>query len=207
MDRPDEPTPTPIPTTDPAVTPGRGLNALAGLGAAAAGVGVAEFVAGVSDSAPSLVIGVGDTVIDVVPGWLSRAAIEVFGHNDKTALIVGTLIVAAVIGAGLGIVARRRFIPAASGYVAFAVIGVAATISQPGTSAVGAMIIGTIGAVVSVGVLWYLFGSTTNRGADAPTSAADPELAGATRRAFLISAGGAFVVGALAGLGGWVLSG
>lgn len=219
MDPPDElmstptpmstavPAPVPTPTTDNTVPLDRARGALAGLGAAAAGLGIAEFVAGVSDSAPSLVIGMGDTVIDLAPGWLARAAIDLFGHNDKTALIVGTLIVAAVIGAGLGVVARRRFIPAASGYVAFAVIGVAATISQPGTSAVGAVIIGVIGAAVSVGVLWYLFGLVTHRGSDASTGEVSPELSVATRRSFLISAGGAFVVGALAGLGGWVLSG
>ncbi len=211
MDRPDEPTPTPTPnpssTSDRTMTPSRGLSAVAGLGAAAVGLGVAEFVAGVSDSAPSLLIGVGDAVIDIIPGWLDRAAIDLFGHNDKTALIVGTLIVAAIIGAGLGVVARHRFIPAASGYLAFALIGVAATISQPGTSAAGAVIVGSIGAAVSVGVLWYLFELPHRSDTPRATGVVAPELAATTRRTFLISATAAFVVGALAGLGGWVLSG
>lgn len=205
MDRSDEPTPTP--TNEHVALPGRGLGALAGLGAAAAGGGAAEFVAGVSEPAPSLLIGVGDAVIDLLPGSIDRAAIDLFGHNDKTALIVGTLIVAAVIGALLGMLARRRFIAAACGYLAFAVVGVGATVSQPGTSTAGAVIVGAIGALVSVGVLWYLFEAPRRDRAGPATRQVDPAPVATSRRTFLISAGGALVIGTLAGLGGWILSG
>ena len=197
----------PEPSTPYNPRPGRASDALAGLGAAAAGLGVAELAAGASESAPSLLIGVGDAVIDIAPGWVDRTAIDLFGHDDKTALIVGTLIIAAVIGALLGVVARRRFLPATCGYVAFAVIGTGATLSQPGTSTIGAVVVGAIGTLVSVGVLWYLFEAPTRDRADATARQVRPAPAASTRRAFLISAGGALVIGALAGLGGWILSG
>ncbi len=194
----DRPTP---PTTDAQAPAGRAPAALAGLAAAAAALGAGELVAGIFDKAPSLVIGVGDALVDVLPGWVDRAAIDTFGTSDKDALILGTILLAALFGAGLGILARRHLRVAASGYVAFAVIGVVATISQPGTSAVGACVVGAIGALCGVIVLHALVDLATRPRASAPTTS------GLDRRTFLISAGGTLVVGALAGMGGWVLSG
>ncbi|OMQ13940.1 hypothetical protein A7K94_0220135, partial [Modestobacter sp. VKM Ac-2676] len=83
-----------------------GRAALSGLLATGLGIGVVELAAGVLDAVPSLVISVGDAVIDSVPGWLERAAIAALGTNDKPVLLASIGLVAALLGAGVGLLAR-----------------------------------------------------------------------------------------------------
>ena len=104
--------------------------ALAGLAAAIAALGASELVAGLFADVPSLLLAIGDAVIDIMPGSFDRRAIDLFGTSDKSALIIGTVIIALALGAVLGIVARRWFVPAAAGFVLFAVLGVSAALGQ-----------------------------------------------------------------------------
>jgi len=77
----------------------RGLvGALAGVLAAAAGVGVGETVAAFTrpEAAPLAVVGT--RFIQATPHWLEKFAIDLFATHDKDALRVG---VAVVVTAGL----------------------------------------------------------------------------------------------------------
>ena len=124
--------------------------------AAALGVAVAELIGGLVQSAGSPVVAVGGFVIDNVPPGVKDLAIELFGTNDKTALIVGTLIALALIGTGLGVLVRGR--PRAAGVVVLAVVlaGTLATLDQgdpPWILAVLPSAVGALAAVLTLVVL------------------------------------------------------
>src|SRR3954453_19061195 len=115
--------------------------ALAGAVAALAGIGLSALVAGFLGG-PSLLAAIGEFVIDHQPPGAKDLVIGVFGTNDKLALETLIVIVATIVGAGLGIVAiRRSFAPAAVAFGAFAVVGFFASLASPSASATTAMIV------------------------------------------------------------------
>ncbi|MDT0164407.1 sulfite oxidase [Actinotalea sp. AC32] len=152
------------------------LAAVAGVAATAVALGVTELVAGLLPGGRSLVLAVGDAVVDRVPGWLERAAIAVLGTADKPVLVVGVLVVSAAVGAALGVLARRLFVLAALGLAGFAFVGVVAALADERTSPWAAVVCGLLGAVAGVGVLRFLLdaaaGSATRAGS-APSSGVD----------------------------------
>jgi hypothetical protein len=138
--------------------PTRGSAAAGGLVAGLLTVGVGTLLGGVLDrlglsggqSAP--VAAVGSAFIDLTPAWLKDLAIAAFGTNDKRALIVGTVVVLAVVCAGLGLLARRRLPAALTLFALVGAIGLAAVLSRPGASAADALptLVGTTAG------LWFL---------------------------------------------------
>jgi DMSO/TMAO reductase YedYZ molybdopterin-dependent catalytic subunit len=126
-------------TTQPAPTERRGRSgtvpgALAGLAAAALGLGVAELVAGLLGRTATPVIAVGEAVIDRVPSWLKDLAVEWFGTADKAVLIAGVLVVFAALSAGIGVLASRRRSAGLLAAAALGVIAVTATWTRPDTT-------------------------------------------------------------------------
>ncbi|MCZ2815282.1 molybdopterin-dependent oxidoreductase [Modestobacter sp. VKM Ac-2984] len=175
--------------------------ALSGLLAAAAGIGVVELAAGAIDAVPSLVISVGDAVIDSVPGWLERAAIAALGTNDKPVLLASIGLVAALLGAGTGLLARRSFVAGAIAFVLITALGVAAGLAAPDASPVLTVLAGVLGAAVGVALLHVLLAAASAYG---PPS----EGSGTTgRRNFLLLAGGAAAVAVIGGVGSRLLMG
>ncbi len=80
------------------------LTILAGALSAAVALGVAELAAGLLGGG-SLVIAVGDAVVDFTPGPLVKAAIEALGTRDKPFLLGTVSAAALLIGALLGPIA------------------------------------------------------------------------------------------------------
>src|SRR5712692_7114398 len=82
----------------------------AGAGAVAAAVGIAfaELIAGIVPGAPSLVIAMGNLIIDLQPPGAKDLVVDLFGTNDKLALNVLIVVVALAIAGALGIAAQRR---------------------------------------------------------------------------------------------------
>ncbi len=109
--------------------------------AAAAALAAGELVAGLVRGARSLVIAVGDQVIDLVPSAVKEAAIALFGTADKVALLVGIGVVLGLVAAAIGVAAGRRRVWGALGVGAFGLVGGAAAANQ------------TVGAPVAVAVL------------------------------------------------------
>jgi len=62
---------------------------------------VGEAVAAVTGG-PSLVVVVGDVVVDLAPGWLVRRTIDLLGTSQKPALLTGIVVVTLLAGAVLG---------------------------------------------------------------------------------------------------------
>ena len=197
--------------------PSRGtLRAVAaGFIAACVGVGVAELVGGIVTSAGSPVVAVGGFVIDNVPPGAKDFAIETFGTNDKLALIVGTLMILALLGVGLGVLARRRSQLAASVVVAVSLVGVFATLDQMNLSpllAVWPSLVGAAAAVATIVALRPTVGppvarvATTDEDEDVkasrPAHLDRPSDDMPPRRRFLVASGTAVVLaGATAGAG------
>jgi len=195
--------------TGPGAGAARGPAALAGLAAVAVALGVTELLAGIIGPVPSLVISVGDAVIDSVPGEVERAAIAALGRADKPVLVFGVLLVSALLGATLGVLARRRFAAAAGGFVAFAAVGALAALTDPRRSVLGAVAAAVAGAVAGVVVLHRLgaeAGPAAGGAPDGMASAPTPPRA-VDRRRFLALTGGATALGVLAGTAGWLLAG
>lgn len=109
----------------------RALAALAGLLAAAVAIGVAELVAGFVGPAASPVIAVGDAVIARTPQPVTAFAIATFGRHDKTALVVGTLVVVALYALLVGVAGLRDRRLGVLGIALFAALGVLAALTRP----------------------------------------------------------------------------
>ena len=106
--------------------------AVAGMVAAGAALGVAEVVAVPIGPRSGPLIAVGGVVVDHVPEPVKAAAITAFGVHDKTALLVGTLVLLALAAAGIGVLALRSLTYAVAGVAGFAAAGSLAAVTRPG---------------------------------------------------------------------------
>jgi DMSO/TMAO reductase YedYZ molybdopterin-dependent catalytic subunit len=174
---------------------------IAGAVGALAGIGLSELVAGFL-GAPSLLAAIGEFVIDHQPAGAKDVVVGLFGTNDKLALESLIVIVAAGIGALLGIVAvRRSYAVAAGGFAVFALVGFLATLRMPSAAPTTAMIVALVAGIASLQVMSFLL-RTAGAGRSvtgAPAVAVMPDW---SRRGFLIQAGGIAVASTAAGLFG-----
>ncbi|WP_199702756.1 molybdopterin-dependent oxidoreductase, partial [Jiangella rhizosphaerae] len=157
--------------------------ALAGVLSLGLGLAAAEVVAGALGRAETPVVAVGEEFIDLTPGWLKDFAIEVFGTNDKTALLAGMAIVLAALGALIGLLmARRKGAGLAAATVLLVIAGLAVN-SRPDTTM--ADLLPTVAAgIVALPTLSWL----TGKAAPAPEQTT-PSRPAPTRRSFLTAAG------------------
>lgn len=199
-------TTSPVATRSAAAVVGRdGRAAIAGIVATLTALGLSELLAGLLSGATSLVAAVGQLVIDLQPEGAKDVVVALFGTNDKLALEVFIVAVALLIGAGLGLLARRHYVIAAVGFVIFGVVGFGAALGDP--LAVPAIGVVTTAISVGAGLLvlgWLLDGSGARipvgtAGVDAVPVAPMPDW---SRRSFLIRAGGVGVAAVGAGVVG-----
>lgn len=138
------------------------ISAVSGAVAAAAALGVSALLAGLYGPIPSLLLAVGNGVIDLVAGTpLKAIAIALFGTNDKTALIYGTVVLTLLFGAVLGLVARRSWAGAVAGFASFGLLGILATTASPLDSLTWAAVSAFVAVGVGVLVLRQLHGRGT----------------------------------------------
>ena len=104
---------------------------MAGGLAAALGIAVAELMAGLVAGAPSLVIAIGDLVIENQPPGAKELIVELFGTNDKLALNVGIVLATILIAGLLGVAGRRRWAIPVAGFVVAGVVGLVAALASP----------------------------------------------------------------------------
>lgn len=176
-----------------------GRSALAGVVTAAAAIAVGELVAGVVPGARSLVVAVGDQVIDLVPSGAKEFAVAAFGTNDKTALLVGIGVLLTGFAAVIGLAAARRFSLGAGGVVIFGLIGIAAAANQTFGASVGVAVLpGLVATAAGVAALRFLLAPLT------PPSAS-PTGRKSDRRGFLRAAGVVTALAAAAGTSGRLL--
>ena len=169
--------------------------ALAGSVAVAAAFGVAELLAGLLSAGVSLVVAVGNLIIDISPESVVRFGIRVFGFYDKPVLVAGIVVVGLVAGGALGRLAVRRFGAASFGFVVAGAIGSLAAIRDPLVPRVAGMVAIWGGVLAGIAALWFL----TRRAAQVEQDD--------SRRQFLIALGGVAAFAALAATTGRVLIG
>jgi DMSO/TMAO reductase YedYZ molybdopterin-dependent catalytic subunit len=119
--------------------PSRLMGAVCGLLAAAAAMGIAQLLAGISIPNASPVIAVGSVAINHTPLALKDWATSTFGTNDKTVLLLGVFVVVFLYAMGVGILAVRRMSAGFAGLAVFAIIGAAAALTRHGASAAYAL--------------------------------------------------------------------
>src|SRR5689334_15527122 len=130
--------------------------ALAGVLAAAGGVGASMLLAAALGSSSSPVYALGTAVIGITPGWLKDFAVERFGTNDKPILLASVFVVMALASALVGVIASRRLrlglvLAAALNLVA---LGAAVKTLDGLDFSAGTVLPGLVSLVVSVPLLW-----------------------------------------------------
>jgi len=132
-----------------------GRGAIAGLLAAAAALGVGQFVAGLTGADGSPVVAVGQLQIDFTPPWLKNFAISEFGSNDKLVLVSGILVVLAIFAAVIGAAATRRLWYGMAGLAVFAIVGLTAAATRP-TANVASLLPTLAATAAAVAVMYFL---------------------------------------------------
>ncbi|MGC1284403.1 MAG: molybdopterin-binding oxidoreductase, partial [Streptosporangiaceae bacterium] len=109
--------------------------ATSGLLAAAAALGVAQLVAGLTGPLGSPVVAVGEVAINLTPVPVKDFVIGHVGSHDKQVLVAGILLMLAAFAAVVGMLALRRVGYGLAGLGVFGVLGVAAAITRPNSGA------------------------------------------------------------------------
>ena len=157
---------------------------------------MSELLAGLLPGATSLVAAVGQWLIDHQPPGAKDIAVSLFGTNDKLAFELIIVAISLVIGAGLGLLARRRFEIAAVVFVLFGVIGFFASLDDPLASSGVAAASAAISVGVGLWVLSWLLDGSARRVATGRRGATMPDW---SRRSFMIRAGSVGVAAVAAG--------
>lgn len=175
-------------TPSPQVTLPRPALGAAGLLSAGAALGVAELLSGISARIPSLLVEVGDWVIDNAPDQMVKFGKETFGTNDKPALIIGTTVICLVLGFVLGIVGESRRWVLRAGFAIFAVAGGLIAATDPFTSTTAAWFAAIAAGLTGVLVYEVVLRFVPRVGVDGMVRE------GPDRRSFLTAAGATAVV-------------
>jgi DMSO/TMAO reductase YedYZ molybdopterin-dependent catalytic subunit len=169
--------------------------AIAGAVATLAALGVSELLAGILPGATSLVASVGQVVIDLQPAGAKDLVVSLFGTNDKLALESFVIVVALVIGALLGVLARRRYALASLGFAAFGVLGFIAALGDPLANPAIVAASSAVAVGVALWILGWLLGPRTS-------SSAVVAMPDWSRRSFLLRTGAIGAGALIAGIGG-----
>lgn len=161
---------------------------VAGLVALTTGLAAAGLVAAIA-GVDGPFVSVGDRVVDAAPRWLKQLSIELFGTNDKRALLVGVGLVLAALAVAAGRAARHRRGTALAAVGVVGLVGALAAATRTGSEG-GDWVPPLVGAAVAAAVLARL----SPRPARAEAPVFESPLT-SDRRRFLVQAG-AFGVGA-----------
>jgi len=177
--------------------PNRSWAALSGVVAVGAALGVSQLLAGLATTVPSLVVSVGGVVVDITPLSIVRASVEVFGTNDKPALLIGIVVTALLIGGLLGVLAASHRWIGAAGFIVFGILGAWAGSRDPLMSDIASVIAAVAASGIGIAVLFWLLGAS-----EAAEAVEDDTAYAVDRRRFLVGTaivGLAAVVAAVAG--------
>ena len=124
--------------------------------AGAIGAGVAlslgELFDRFSSGLISLVVGVGDLLVDLTPGSIVAESINTLGSLQKPLISIGIVVISIALGGLFGILARANSSILAVGFLAFGVLGGFATARSDLSGAAGSWIAALIAAVIGIAV-------------------------------------------------------
>jgi DMSO/TMAO reductase YedYZ molybdopterin-dependent catalytic subunit len=163
--------------------------AVAGAVAAVVAIAVGELAAGLVTGAPSLVIAIGDLIIDLQPPGAKDLVVDLFGTYDKLVLLVVIVAAALAIAAWAGVRAVRDFRMAAIAFVVAGGVAWFAASRQPLVDPVLAFVTVVVAVVAALVVLRSLVARV--RGARAAAGPPQPAagMPDWDRRSFLLRSG------------------
>lgn len=185
-----------------------GVAAVVGILSAAVALGVAELVAGIL-SVRSPIVAVGDRFILVVPPPVKDLAIELFGTNDKIALLAGIGLAIAALAVAIGYAARRSFKIAAAGVIVICGAGLLAGIAStdPLLQSIFPSTLGAVAGVASIALFRRVNGVALTGTATEDLEPQENRKFAFDRRSFLFVAGGVTAVAAVTATSGrWLAS-
>jgi hypothetical protein len=131
------------------------IGAVMGFLAAGVAIGVATLAAAFVRPQASPIIAVGGAFIDRTPPAVKNFAVQHFGENDKTILLLGMYVTIAFIAMGIGCLARRYVTIGVAGLAAFGLFGAFVAITRPESRATD-VIPSVIGAIAGIAALLWL---------------------------------------------------
>ena len=177
--------------------------ALSGMVGAALALAFGELVASATNKTNSLVLAVGEFIVDVTPGDVVRTSIETLGNSQKIVLLSSITILSILFGGFLGVLSRRHSDLSYALFILFGVFGGWTLNRDPLTSTTAALSLSAMATLIGLSAFVFL-----NNVLDQPASTnfEDPKHRYADRRQFLSWATGISVAaGTMTGAGRFLL--
>ena len=135
---------------------GLGVGAVTGFLAAAVAIGVSTLAAGFLRPQASPMAALDSVFINRTPAALKNVALQHFGTNGRTVLLLGMYAAIAVLAVGIGLLARRATVSGVACLAAFSLLAAFVTITRPGgrVSDVAPAVIGGIAGIAAL--LWLI---------------------------------------------------
>ena len=142
---------------EPRIGRSRGLLAgsVAGFLAAAVALGAANLAAAFVRPQASPIIAVGGAFIDRTPSWLKNFAVQKFGQNDKTMLLLGMYVTIALLAMVIGMLAWRHISIGVVALALFGAFGAFVAVTRP-ESRITDVIPSAAGGVVGIAAIMWL---------------------------------------------------
>ena len=178
------------------------IAAAAGAVAVVASIGIGELLAGLVASVPSPVDAIGQALIPRFPGAVTTWAIATFGSANRAVLLSSIVVVALLIGAAAGVLARATPGLPVVLFVLAGGFGVVASLNQPGASFVPVLL--AIAAAVAVGIAVLRASTRYLDDPGRPPPAGEDGVGTVSRRRVLVSLGGVAIASVAVGsFGRW----
>ena len=177
--------------------------ALSGMVGAALALAFGELVASATNKTTSLVLAVGEFIVDITPGDVVRTSIETLGNSQKIVLLSSITILSILFGGFLGLLSQRYSDLSYTLFILFGVFGGWTLNRDPLTSTTAALSLSAMATLIGLSAFVFL-----NNVLDQPASTnfEDPKHRYADRRQFLSWATGISVAaGTMTGAGRFLL--
>jgi len=172
---------------------------LSGIASAALAIAFGELVASITNKTTSLILAVGEFIVDITPGDVVRTSIETLGNSQKIVLLTVITILALLFGGLLGLLLLKQPEMSYSLFILFGVFGGWTLNRDPLTSTVAALSVSALATLIGVST-FFLLNTVLDRSVNADFE--DPTHRYADRRQFLNWAAGISVAaGTMTGVG------
>ena len=130
--------------------------ALVGMVSAALALAFGELVASATNKTTSLVLAVGELIVDITPGGVVRTSIETLGNSQKVLLLTAITILSILFGGILGLLSRKYPEVSYSLFILFGVFGGWTLNRDPLTSTVAALSLSALATLIGVSTFFLL---------------------------------------------------
>jgi len=130
--------------------------AFAGMVSATLAIAFGELVASITNKTTSLILAVGELIVDITPGDVVRTSIETLGNSQKVVLLTVVTILSILFGGFLGLLSRKHPEMGYSLFILFGVFGGWTLNRDPLTSTVAALSLSALATLIGVSTFFLL---------------------------------------------------